>query len=237
MGESESMSTVAEFRVPVEGFALERTLSRIPKAEFDIERAVPVATDRVMVVLWAHGPDYEELRTALEADPAVADFQGLVDLDVEWLYQMHWTDGLHVLRPALAEHDGTLMHAYGDREGWHLRVLVLDRGAVAALAEWCEAEGLTLEIDRIYDLDERLGERYSLSESQYEALALAYERGYFESPRGVSATELAADLGISQQALSERLRRASQNLLDETLATDDPPAAFSYPDRWQTRRS
>ncbi|PSP74488.1 hypothetical protein BRC86_05750 [Halobacteriales archaeon QS_3_64_16] len=77
------MSTVAEFRVPVEEFALERTLGKIPDAEFDIERAVPVSADRVMVVLWAHGPDYDDLRAALEADPAVTDLQGLVDLDID----------------------------------------------------------------------------------------------------------------------------------------------------------
>ena len=82
-----------------------------------------------------------------------------------------------------------------------------------------------LEIDRIYDLDDRLEERYNLSESQYEA----HEQGYFASPRGVSASELATDLGISQQALSERLRRASRSLLDETLATDDPPGTSAIP--------
>jgi predicted DNA binding protein len=232
-----TVSTVGEFRVPVGEFVLERTLSRVPEAEFDVERAVPVNADRVMAVLWAHGPDYDELRAALEGDPTVADLQGLVDLDTEWLYQVYWVSGLHLLRPALAEHDATLMHAYGDREGWHLRVLVPERGAIAALADWSERRELTLEADRIYGLDERLERRYRLSESQYEALALAHERGYFESPRAVSATELAADLGISQQALSGRLRRATRNLLDETLATDDPPAAFSCPDRWRTRRS
>ncbi|PSP74489.1 hypothetical protein BRC86_05755 [Halobacteriales archaeon QS_3_64_16] len=129
------------------------------------------------------------------------------------------------------------MHAYGDREGWHLRVLVPERGAVTALAEWCKTKGLMLDIDRIYDLDDRLEKRYSLNESQYEALALAHEQGHFESPRGASATELAADPGISQQALSERLRRATRNPLDETLATDDPSGDFNYPDRWRTRHS
>jgi hypothetical protein len=47
---NEPMSTVVEFRVPVEEFALERTLGKIPDAEFDVERAVPTAAGRVMVV-------------------------------------------------------------------------------------------------------------------------------------------------------------------------------------------
>ena len=132
------MSTIGEFRIPVGEFALERTIARIPDAEFDIGRAVPMDPSQVMIVLWAHGPDYDELRTALGDDPVVADLQGLVDLDIEWLYRMHWTDGLHLLGPAIAEHNATLIHAYGNREGWHLRVLVPERGAIAALDEWCE---------------------------------------------------------------------------------------------------
>jgi len=231
------VSTVGEFRIPPEEFALERTLARMPDAEFDVERVIPRDTDRVMVVLWAHGLDYERLRAAIDDDPAVADLQGLVNLDVEWLYQLEWVEGLHVLEPALTEYDATLMHAYGNRDGWHLRLLVPERAALTALGEWCDERGLTLDVERVYDLDERLEGRFGLSEKQYEALALAYDRGYYESPREVSASELAGDLGISQQAFSERLRRASRNLLDETIATDDPPTAFSYPDRWRTHSS
>ena len=231
----DGMSTVGEFRVPVEEFALERTLTTVPRAEFDVERVVPRGSDRVMAVLWAHGPDYDELQGALADDPTVADLQGLVDLDVEWLYRMEWTSGLDALVPALTDHSATLMHAYGSGEGWYLRLLVPEHAEFTALADRCTERGVTLTVERVCDLDERLESRYGLSESQYEALALAHERGYFESPREVSATELAADLGISQQALSERLRRASRNLLDETLATDNPPIAFSYPDRWRAR--
>lgn len=228
------MSTVGEFRVPIDEFALRRTFATIPAAEFDVERVASPGPDRIMAVLWAHGPDRDELQAALADDPTVADLRGLVDLDVEWLYRMEWTSGLHVLAPALSEYDATCLHTYGSEEGWYLRLLVPEREGFGALADWCDERGLTLDVERVYDLDERLGSRYGLSESQYEALALAQERGYFESPRGVSATELAADLGISQQALSERLRRASRNLLDETLGTDSSPIAFGYPDHWHT---
>jgi predicted DNA binding protein len=228
------MSTVGEFRVPVAEFALCETFERVPDAEFAVERALPRTGDRVMVVLWAYRPDHGELQAAIDADPSVSAVRGLVDLDTEWLYQMDWIDGTGTLAPALADHDAALMSARGDREGWRLQLLVPERNEFAALAEACHDRGLTLNVERIYELDDRLDGRFGLSERQYEALALAGERGYFESPRETSAAELAAELGISQQAFSERLRRAIRNLVNGTITTDDPSAAFSYPDRWRT---
>jgi len=47
-----------------------------------------------------------------------------------------------------------------------------------------------------------------LSEPQREALTLAVRRGYYDIPRGCTTAELADELGISDQAVTERLRRA-----------------------------
>lgn len=62
-----------------------------------------------------------------------------------------------------------------------------------------------------------------LTDRQYEALRTAYERGYFDIPRRTSLKELAIELDISQSSLSERLRRAQTQLIEETVATTWPP--------------
>lgn len=54
-----------------------------------------------------------------------------------------------------------------------------------------------------------------LTSEQYEALTEAIQYGYFEIPRDISLVELAAELDISHQALSERLRRAYRTLISE----------------------
>jgi predicted DNA binding protein len=46
---------------------------------------------------------------------------------------------------------------------------------------------------------------------------LAYERGYFESPREVTLTELGEELGITQQAVGSRLRNGSKYVIGSTL--------------------
>jgi len=49
-------------------------------------------------------------------------------------------------------------------------------------------------------------------------------RGLYTVPREVELVDIAADLGISHQALSERLRRGIDALIQDTLMVDDEPA-------------
>jgi hypothetical protein len=52
-----------------------------------------------------------------------------------------------------------------------------------------------------------------LTAAQREAIRAAADRGYFKVPREVSLKELAEQLGVSEQAVSQRLRRGLGNLV------------------------
>jgi RNA polymerase sigma factor (sigma-70 family) len=52
-----------------------------------------------------------------------------------------------------------------------------------------------------------------LTDRQWEVLELAYRRGYFERPREIPQHELAEQLGISQETVSQHLRAAHRRLL------------------------
>lgn len=62
-----------------------------------------------------------------------------------------------------------------------------------------------------------------LTDRQREALRTAYDMGYFDIPRRTSLEELASKLDISASSVSERLRRAQTQLIEETAATMWPP--------------
>jgi hypothetical protein len=62
-----------------------------------------------------------------------------------------------------------------------------------------------------------------LTDRQYEALRIAYELGYFDIPRQASLDDIAAELEISASSVSERLRRAQTELIEETVAPTWPP--------------
>jgi predicted DNA binding protein len=46
---------------------------------------------------------------------------------------------------------------------------------------------------------------------------LAYERGYFDSPRQITQAELAAELDITRQSVSSRLQRGLRRLVGNTM--------------------
>jgi predicted DNA binding protein len=56
-----------------------------------------------------------------------------------------------------------------------------------------------------------------LTEKQQEAISLAFRLGYFDTPRKISADELAAKLGLASSTLAVHLRRAERRLLADLL--------------------
>ncbi|MFC7009142.1 helix-turn-helix domain-containing protein [Halalkalicoccus salilacus] len=61
--------------------------------------------------------------------------------------------------------------------------------------------------------------QYGLTERQRNTLVAAFEAGYFTVPRETSLSDLAERQDASHQALSERLRRATGNLVESALIT------------------
>jgi predicted DNA binding protein len=95
------------------------------------------------------------------------------------------------------------------------------RGAVVGydvLRGVMEAAGRTVGVTlrRVYPLrsDDRepIARRWDLTDAQEEAVRVAWELGYFDLPRAVTASDVAAELGISKSAFLERLRRAQSSL-------------------------
>ncbi len=56
-----------------------------------------------------------------------------------------------------------------------------------------------------------------LTARQTTLLIIAIERGFFDFPRGISLRQLARETGVSTASLSETLRRAQRNALNEYL--------------------
>lgn len=52
-----------------------------------------------------------------------------------------------------------------------------------------------------------------LTQTQWETLELAYSMDYYQNPRGTSLEELAAELGVSKSAVSQRLNGAERKLV------------------------
>ncbi len=217
------MATVVTGTVPASEFALERTLTTASDVEFECERVVESGGDIVMPLTWARAEDSEALEAALADDPTVEEVSLLAEFEEERLYRMNWVERVQLIVQMLTNAQATVLEAHGSGEEWTLRVMYPTRDDLSTTHEFCDAHGVTFDVDRIRELEGEPAGRYGLTREQYEALRTAHEAGYFEVPRRANLDGLADDLGISHQALSERLRRGEDALLESTLLVGSTP--------------
>lgn len=213
------MATILELEVPTNEFALEATLTECPEAVIEIERVIADDPDRITPYVWVHTDDFAALEAAFDDDPTVEELTLLSEMGEERSYQMTWTGMIDQIVPLLTDHEGTITHATGSVDGWSLRVLFPDRVALSKAHDYLEEAGFSLTVRAIYEAKDDGHIQHGLTETQYETIVAAYEAGYFTVPREVTQTELAEQLEVSHQALSEQLRRGTGNLIESMLIT------------------
>ncbi|WP_266082430.1 helix-turn-helix domain-containing protein [Haladaptatus caseinilyticus] len=211
--------TIVEVTVPREQFALAHTLAELETLTFDVEQMVATNQKSLMPLMWVDAPDRPTLETAFAADDSVAGYHMIADFETEYLYQLEWVDRIEHLIQILVDQEGTVLRATGRHSSWTFRLLFADREMAARTNEYCLEHGIDFEVTDIHDFTGHNGSRIGLTDCQQTALELAAARGYYTVPREVSADDLAEELGISPQALSERLRRAHGHLVHHVFGT------------------
>ena len=213
------MATIIEFELPTDEFALHKTLTACPDAVFEVERVVATNSDQVTPYVWVQATDFEALERAFETDPTVEAVTRLSETDEDRSYRMEWTGPIDLILHILTEQEGTITHAEGHSDCWQLTVLFPEHGALSRAHNYASENGFSLDVRAIYEMDGARRTQFDLTSSQHESLVTGFEAGYFEVPRRLSLSDLAAQEGISHQALSERLRRGTNSLIERTLTT------------------
>lgn len=205
--------------VSTEGFALHDVSTCLDRITWETEDTACTTLGTMLV--WFAGSDTETADTALDADPSVASHTLVTDGAERCLYRLEWAEsaGITTLLDVLRNREGMIQSAAGTAGKWTLDFLFPSRDALADVYETCTASDMQIEITELHDLNGDQGTQTSLTQPQYTALHAAYEHGYFDIPREINLKELAEKLEISHQALSERLRRAQHDLLDQTIRT------------------
>lgn len=84
------------------------------------------------------------------------------------------------------------------------------RDRIAALGEAFDDLGLSYSLDRLYESVEAAS---PLTDKQRETLLAALERGYYDTPRDVTLSELADELGMAASTASGILHRAEESVV------------------------
>ncbi|MXV64463.1 bacterio-opsin activator [Natronorubrum sp. JWXQ-INN-674] len=207
------MSTIAEFRLPAAETTLGTAVEHAPDATFELESSV----SKTRPSLWVSGVDRNTVERAFEADSSVEGYDLLVESQSRLLYDVNFVDDTVRLRDELLADGGSLLEMWGTDGWWQVRVRFRNREALVEAHDRLEDAGISVDLRRVTDVTDVAENETRLTPEQQEALEAALEHGYFEIPRGISMEELAGELGISHQALSERFRRAYETLVDDEL--------------------
>ncbi|OVE83423.1 helix-turn-helix domain-containing protein [Natronolimnobius baerhuensis] len=217
------MATLVEFSVSTEQFPFGTLFGTIPGVSVELERLVPT-TESLFPYVWIRGASSSEAEAALKAAPETAGFTQIDDLGTDGiLYRTAWNPDIDGILEAIVDSSVTLLSATGKRDQWLFRLRVSSHGALSEFRRRCQDRGIEIEVARVQPL-QPTDRTDGLTPAQFEALELAYRRGYFDEPRRATLDELASELEITRQSLAGRLKRGHRNLLaglfDLTQAAD-----------------
>ena len=209
------VSVVAEFTAGIEDFPLGPALGATDTQRVELERVVP--TDGgVLPFFWVWTDEPDAYVEAAASHPAVESVTVLSRVEGGALCRARWVDDGTGLIAAIVASGVTVLDTTTDGARWQIRVRATDRESVSVLLERSREAGVDIELTRLAP-ESRPDDYDGLTDAQREILLLALETGYFEEPREASLEDLAAELGVSRQAVGTRLRRAYANLIEHSL--------------------
>lgn len=210
------MATVMEFTSPADEFPLGSIFENLPEVTVQLERLIPHDT-LIIPYFWVRGGKAEDIEAKFDSHPGVTNIRLVDSVDDEYLMRVEWDREYVGVLNALSETNLVVLSGIGTPEGWRFEVRGESREEISEFRAYCQEHDIRIDITAVHALLAIQGEGYELTDTQREALVLAYELGYFDSPRKVSLEDVAEEIGITQQSLSSRLRRGHRRLIGATL--------------------
>ncbi len=202
------VGVIAEFTFRHPGLPLMPSLEESGVC-LDVEQAVAEDPDEPVLFVWAFDGDLGDFEDAIEDDDTVDDAALVEDAGDRRLYRVEISDATPVtLYPIDDRMEASRLGVTSSADGIDARLRFPDRESLSTFQPRAEARGVDVTLRGVYsDSAPAYGDQNGLSAKQREALVAAVEMGYYDVPREASLSEVADELGVSAQAVSERLRR------------------------------
>lgn len=212
-----SSITIARFHVDASDFGLEETLDSFPDATFECERGVESVDGALMPLVWARDVERSGLGARLDADTSVERARLVEDCGSDRLYHVEWAGTVRTIARMLTEGAISVREARLTDGRWSLEVLFPSRTCLSRAYRLCEDFGVNVDVTMVRKHTGKPEDRFGLTEQQLTALRTAFEHGYFEIPKATDLDGVAEHLGLTHQALSERMRRGQGELIESTI--------------------
>lgn len=192
----------------------------------DVTRADPEARVRVLAALADEGsgvglaeveaPDLTSVLAAVRDQADVTGMEVLRQDDEAALVQFETTTPLLLL--PMQESGVPLEFPFTLRAGEATWEVTAPHDRLSALGDQLRAFGIQFTVERIR---ERVEPEQLLTDRQLALVEHAVERGYYDTPRTCTLTELADDLGLAKSTCSEVLHRAEGKIVRQFLGSDE----------------
>lgn len=216
------MSVIAHLRLPAEAFELGRIMHLEGETNVELNAVVPLGDQAIPLV--SVYQDRESFQDRVADHPSVTRFSVVSSHDDETIYALDWQVDRDVFFQGLQEVDAHILSVSGTSDKWEFELRLPDHDALSSLQQYSRHAHIPLEVGRIYNPTRPEQDPwFGLTAPQRETLVRAVRCGYYDIPRQTSTQELAAEFDVSDQAGTERLRRAIVTLVGNTLESSTEP--------------
>lgn len=221
------MATEATFTIPTDQFPLGSVFDGFPDATVILERIIPGA-DVVIPYFWVQGVEVDDIEGQFTNHEGVEGIRLVDSVADHHLLRVEWDADYEGVLSALEQTGVPLIEAKGTAEQWTFDIRGDHHRDIADFQQRCQQHDIPITLTKLHALTPLESDtEHALTDRQQEVLTLAYNRGYYESPQQVTTSDLGEELGISQQAVSARLRRGMRHILGRTLPKTDSPSSDS----------
>ena len=215
------MSVIAELTIPYEAFELGQILRVEGPTQIVLETMVPLGGKPTPFVR-IRNDARETFERSVREHPSVEEIQLVNTHADETLYALDWEPSEASLIQMILDLDAALLGATGTADTWGLELRFPSHEALSKFQDYYVEEDIQVSITRIYNPTKPdAGPWYGLTGPRRDTLTDAVEAGYYSLPRQISTQELAGTFDISDQAVTERLRRGIATLVMNTLLVDE----------------
>lgn len=186
----------------------------------ELESLVPLSGGTTPVV-WIENDDHDELEAQIGGHPTVQSVERIERLSERSLYALEWTVEYDHLFRYIRDEDIHLLVVEGSPEEWRWTLRFRTHTSLSAFQDYCDESRIALDVRRVYNIPEQQTEtEFGVTAPQREALILAVREGYYDLPHETNTTELGDQLRISDQAVTERLRRGIGTLVRNMVMSE-----------------
>jgi len=217
------MSVIATFAIPAEDFILGKALQEVDGITVELEQMIPIG-EATIPYFWVIGEEKDRFDEILRDEPELTDFEVIDTVNDRQLYRAEWDSSIDSFVQTMVSFGVVLQEAGGDAESWTFQLRFSDSQQLSEFHAACRERGITLSVESIYNpIESASVETREMTDAQRALIKRAFEEGYFDIPRGITLAEIADELGISDQAVNERLRRGLSTLIAATIMTETGP--------------